>query len=90
MFDAMRAIIQRNGRYRRVFGSAEGQWVLNDLLRVAGVGRPVVHVNAEAALAAENRKFLALHIASIINLPDAEIMRRAQTSSEGDASNVSD
>lgn len=83
-------IVRRNGRYRRVFGSAEGQWVLNDLLRVAGVGRPMVHVSAEEALAAENRKFLALHITSILNMPDAEIMRRAQTSSEGDTSNVPD
>lgn len=77
--DSAKAILVRNGRYRRVFGTKEGEWVLNDLLKVAGVGRPEITSDMGEALARENRRFLALHIATILNMPDTEVIRRAQT-----------
>lgn len=76
----IRRILTRNGKYRRVFGTDDGQWVLNDLMKLAGIGRPDITMDAGEALARENRKFIPLHIATVLNLSDTEIVRRAQQS----------
>lgn len=37
----VRRLTRRSRRYRRVFDSRDGQWVLNDILKESGVGREV-------------------------------------------------
>jgi hypothetical protein len=70
---------QRNQRYRLVFAGAAGAFVRDDLFRIGHVGRPTYVPGDPAATAFnEGKRFMALHIAAILDLPDATILERAQ------------
>lgn len=77
-------ILRRNARYRAVFNTPDGQWVLRDLLRSAGVGK--IAENNPNLTFNDGKRFLALHIATILNISDAEMLKRMQqtTSEDGE------
>jgi hypothetical protein len=75
---------QRNQRYRLVFAGSAGAFVRDDLFRLGHVGRPTYVPGDPAATAFnEGKRFMALHIAAILELPDATIVERAQSVSNG-------
>jgi hypothetical protein len=80
MFARLHArLLQRNQRYRLVFAGAAGAFVRDDLFRLGHVGRPTYVPGDPAATAFnEGKRFMALHIAALLNLPDATIVERAQ------------
>lgn len=75
-------ILKRNRRYRLVFAGTVGAEVRGDLFRLGHVGRPTYVPGDPLATAFnEGKRFMALHIAAILNLADEEIVARAQASS---------
>lgn len=75
-------ILKRNQRYRVVFAGSVGAAVRDDLFRLGHIGRPTYVAGDPAATAFnEGKRFMALHIASILNLSDEDIVERAQISS---------
>lgn len=72
-------LLQRNQRYRLVFAGSAGARVRDDLFRLGHVGRPsYVPGDPTATAFNEGKRFMALHIAALLNLPDATILERAQ------------
>ncbi len=72
-------LLQRNQRYRLVFAGHTGAAVRDDLFRLGHVGRPTYVPGDPAATAFnEGKRFMALHIAALLNLPDAAILERSQ------------
>ncbi len=72
-------ILQRNQRYRLVFAGSVGAFVRDDLFRLGHLGRPTYVPGDPVATAFnEGKRFVALHVASILNLSDEEIVERAQ------------
>ena len=72
-------ILQRNQRYRLVFAGSVGAFVRDDLFRLGHLGRPTyVPGDAVATAFNEGKRYMALHVASILNLSDEEIVERAQ------------
>lgn len=91
MFEKIRSIIlRRNGRYREAFGSANGRWVLRDLMRLGHVGKPTVafdklgRIDPIATAFNEGKRFMALHCASPLNMSDDEILAGVQQSEAED------
>lgn len=75
---------QRNQRYRLVFAGSAGAAVRDDLFRLGHVGRPTYVPGDPAATAFnEGKRFMALHIAAVLGLPDATILERAQSGVNG-------
>jgi len=73
-------LLQRNRRYRLVFAGGAGAAVRDDLFRLGHVGRPTyVPGDPTATAFNEGKRFMALHIAALLNLPDAAIVERAQS-----------
>ncbi len=73
------SLLQRNQRYRLVFAGAAGAAVRDDLFRLGHVGRPTyVPGDPQATAFNEGKRFMALHVAALLNLPDATIVERAQ------------
>lgn len=87
MFTRLRdRILRRNQRYRVVFTGAVGAAVRDDLFRLGHIGRPTYVAGDPVATAFnEGKRFMALHIASILNLSDENIVERAQISSAEEA-----
>ncbi len=81
MFAAFRArLLQRNQRYRLVFAGSAGAAVRDDLFRLGHVGRPTyVPGDPTATAFNEGKRFMALHIAALLTLPDSTIVERAQS-----------
>lgn len=76
-------ILKRNERYRLVFAGMVGAAVRDDLFRLGHIGRPTYVAGDPVATAFnEGKRFMALHVAAILNLADEEIVRRAQITSE--------
>ena len=76
-------ILKRNQRYRLVFAGPVGAQVRDDLFRLCHAGRPTYVPGDPVATAFnEGKRFMALHIAAILNLADEEIVARAQASSD--------
>lgn len=72
-------LVHRNQRYRVVFAGALGAAVRDDLFRLGHVGRPTYVPGDPVATAFnEGKRFMALHIAAILNLTDEQIVERAQ------------
>lgn len=70
---------QRSQRYRLVFGGSAGSAVRDDLFRLGHVGRPTyVPGDPSATAFNEGKRFMALHVAALLGLPDAVILERAQ------------
>lgn len=80
MFNGLRdRILQRNQRYRLAFAGTVGAWVRDDLFRLGRLGRPTYVPGDPVATAFnEGKRFMALHVASVLNLSDEEIVDRAQ------------
>lgn len=69
----------RRQRYRLVFAGSAGAFVRDDLFRLGHVGRPTYVPGDPAATAFnEGKRFMALHVAALLGLPDAAILERAQ------------
>lgn len=79
MFNNLRSrILQRNQRYLLVFSGFVGAWVRDDLFRLGHLGRPTYVPGDPVATAFnEGKRFMALHIASILKLSDEEVVKRA-------------
>ena len=72
-------LLQRNQRYRLVFAGSAGAAVRDDLFRLGHIGRPTyVPGDPMATAFNEGKRFMALHVAALLNLPDATILERAQ------------
>lgn len=72
-------LLQRTQRYRLVFAGAAGAAVRDDLFRLGHIGRPTyVPGDPTATAFNEGKRFMALHLAALLNLPDATIVERAQ------------
>jgi hypothetical protein len=72
-------LLQRNRRYRLVFAGEAGAAVCDDLFRLGHVGRPTyVPGDPTATAFNEGKRFMALHVAALLGLPDATIVERAQ------------
>ena len=79
-------LLQRNQRYRLVFAGSAGAAVRDDLFRLGHIGRPTyVPGDPTATAFNEGKRFMALHIAALLNLPDAAILERAQSGLDGRA-----
>ena len=79
-------LLQRNQRYRLVFAGAAGAAVRDDLFRLGHIGRPTyVPGDPTATAFNEGKRFMALYIAALLNLPDATILERAQSGLDGRA-----
>ena len=80
MFTRLHArLLQRNQRYRLVFAGSVGAAVRDDLFRLGHIGRPTyVPGDPTATAFNEGKRFMALHVAALLNLPDATILERAQ------------
>lgn len=73
-------ILQRNQRYRLVFAGSVGAFVRDDLFRLGHLGRPTYVPGDPVATAFnEGKRFVALHVASILNLSDEEIVARSNS-----------
>lgn len=76
-------LLRRNTNYRIVFAGTIGEAVRDDLFRLGHVGRPTYVPGDPVATAFnEGKRFMALHIASVLNLRDEDILARAQRSEE--------
>ena len=72
-------ILRRNRHYRTAFSGPAGEFVRDDLFRLGHIGAPT-HVDGDPARTAfnEGKRFMALHIGSVLNMTDEEILQRAQ------------
>lgn len=72
-------IVKRNRAYRTVFTGPAGEFVRDDLFRLGCIGRPsYVENDAMKTAFNEGKRFMALHVASILNMTDEQILERAQ------------
>jgi len=76
-------ILRRNVDYRQVFTGPIGETVRDDLFRLGHIGRPTYVPGDPAATAFnEGKRFMVLHIATILNLSDEQILAAAQSPQE--------
>ena len=76
---------RRNAQYRQVLTGPIGEAVRDDLFRLGHIGRPTYVPGDPVGTAFnEGKRFMALHIAAILNMSDKEIVARAQTQARGD------
>lgn len=80
-------ILRRNQHYRTVFSGPAGEFVRDDLFRLGHIGAPT-YVEGDPMKTAfnEGRRFMALHIGSILHMTDEEILQRAQTQAKTESS----
>jgi hypothetical protein len=76
VFDRVQMLFRRRHLYRQVFGTPEGRAVLDDLFRFCRVGQPVIAPGDQITTGFnDGMRRVALRIAKLTNMTDAEIMR---------------
>ena len=69
-----RRLKERRQRYREVFESEDGKWVLADLMQTCGYGQdPHSPGDSHTTAYLVGRQFSVLHIRTILDMSDAEL-----------------
>lgn len=87
MASALDMFRRRQARYRAVFGSEDGQWVLRDISRRGYIGREVYAGDPLDTARNAGMRRLALMILKAIDENEAAMARRLEESDDGIESN---
>ena len=75
----------RQAKYREVFGSDSGKWVLADLLKTCGYGQdPHTPGDPHTTAYLVGRSFAPLHIRTVLDMSDDEIGRMVKQYEEAE------